>query len=190
MTGHTGSGVRIGLSMRTASAGRASISMPSRPGFAAYVGGRATTIAGGTARPGLRGAPMTRVGHEAMGRFLRGAPIRYGGDVTHIATDPVRLTGLVASGLRDPATFPHIFHRESRADTALDEDGTDAVSSPAHGPSSSPPGMSRGRASDGSASGRRARPAFACASTPTVALSFGALPDMARAKAASSRRTP
>jgi 5-dehydro-2-deoxygluconokinase len=93
--------------------------------FAKSVGGCPTNIAIGAARLGLRAALITRVGDEAMGRFIREQLQREGVDVSGVRTDPKRLTALVILGVRDQTTFPLIFYREDCADAALDETDID-----------------------------------------------------------------
>ncbi len=93
--------------------------------FAKSVGGSPTNIAVGAARMGLKSALITRVGDEAMGRFIREQLEREGVDVTGVKTDPKRLTALVVLGVRDDKTFPLIFYREDCADMALDEGDID-----------------------------------------------------------------
>ncbi len=87
--------------------------------FAKYLGGSSGNIAAGTARQGLRSAMLTRVGDEHMGRFVREALAHNGVDVSHVVTDPERLTGLVILGIKDRETFPLIFYREHCADMGL-----------------------------------------------------------------------
>ena len=94
--------------------------------FAKYVGGCPTNIAVGAARLGLRSAALTRVGDEHMGRFIRETLAAEGVDVSHVNTDPERLTALVILGIRDKETFPLIFYRENCADMAIDTDDFDA----------------------------------------------------------------
>ena len=43
-----------------------------------------------------------------------------GCDVSHVSTDPARLTGAVVLGIKDKDTFPLIFLRENCADMAID----------------------------------------------------------------------
>ena len=88
--------------------------------FAKYLGGSSANLAAGLARLGNRSSMLTRVGNEHMGRFVREALAREGVDVSHVRTDPERLTGLVVLGISDPDHFPHIFFRENCADMALD----------------------------------------------------------------------
>ncbi|MCZ6882963.1 MAG: 5-dehydro-2-deoxygluconokinase [Gammaproteobacteria bacterium] len=95
--------------------------------FAKYVGGCPTNIGVGTARLGLKSAVITRVGDEPMGRFIRQTLAAEGVDVSHVSTDPKRLTALVILGIRDSETFPHIFYRENCADMALEEEHIDAA---------------------------------------------------------------
>ena len=94
--------------------------------FAKYLGGSAANTAVGSARLGLRVAMLTRVGDEHMGRFLRETFIAEGVDVSHVKTDPSRLTGLVVLGIRDSATFPLIFFRENCADMGIEKADFDA----------------------------------------------------------------
>src|SRR5262245_34249427 len=93
--------------------------------FAKSVGGCPTNIAIGGARLGLKTAVITRVGDEAMGRFIREQLAREGVDITGVVTDPRRLTALVILGVRDQTTFPLIFYREDCADAALGEEDID-----------------------------------------------------------------
>ncbi|TGG95207.1 5-dehydro-2-deoxygluconokinase [Natronospirillum operosum] len=90
--------------------------------FAKYLGGSSGNIAYGTARLGLKSAMLTRVGDEHMGRFVREELARAGVDVSHVVTDPQRLTGLVILGLKDRQTFPLIFYRNDCADMAVSPD--------------------------------------------------------------------
>src|SRR5262245_22803262 len=87
--------------------------------FNKYVGGCPANIAVGAARLGLRSALLSRVGADAMGRFIREQLARQGVDTSHLVTDPRRLTALVILGIRDRETFPLIFFRENCADMAL-----------------------------------------------------------------------
>jgi 5-dehydro-2-deoxygluconokinase len=89
--------------------------------FAKYVGGCPANIAIGAARLGLSVGFLSRVGDEAMGRFVREQLTREGVDVAHLKTDPTRLTALVILGIRDRENFPLIFYRENCADMALEE---------------------------------------------------------------------
>ena len=63
--------------------------------FAKYLGGSSGNLAVGLARLGRRSAMLTRVGDEHLGRFVREQLAREGVDVSHVKTDPDRLTGLV-----------------------------------------------------------------------------------------------
>jgi 5-dehydro-2-deoxygluconokinase len=93
--------------------------------FSKAVGGCPSNIAIGTARLGLKSGLITRVGDEAMGRFIREQMEREGVATAGIKTDPTRLTALVILGVRDEKSFPLIFYRENCADMALDEDDVD-----------------------------------------------------------------
>jgi len=85
-----------------------------------YVGGCPANIAIGASRLGLRTAMLTRVGDEAMGRFVKATLQSEGVDTTLVTVDPDRLTGLVLLGVNPPDNFPLIFYRENCADMAID----------------------------------------------------------------------
>ena len=89
--------------------------------FAKYLGGSSANTAFGCARLGLRAALVSRVGDDAMGRFLTETLAREGCDVSHVGTDSSRLTGAVVLGIKDKDTFPLIFLRENCADMAIAE---------------------------------------------------------------------
>ncbi len=89
--------------------------------FAKYLGGSPANTAVGVSRLGLKSAMLSRVGDEQLGRFVRAQLEREGVNVSHVSTDPARLTALVFLAVRDRDTFPHIFYREQCADMALAE---------------------------------------------------------------------
>jgi 5-dehydro-2-deoxygluconokinase len=93
--------------------------------FAKYLGGSPANTAVGVARLGLRPAMLTRVGDEHNGRFVRERLAAEGVDVSHVRTDPARLTALVFLGIRDHDTFPLVFYRDHCADMALDASDVD-----------------------------------------------------------------
>ncbi|HNR21748.1 MAG TPA: 5-dehydro-2-deoxygluconokinase [Steroidobacteraceae bacterium] len=95
--------------------------------FAKYLGGSSANLAFGLARLGLKSSMLSRVGDEHMGRFVREALARAGVDVSHLATDPQRLTALVLLGIAGRDDFPHIFYREHCADMGLTGDDFDAA---------------------------------------------------------------
>jgi 5-dehydro-2-deoxygluconokinase len=95
--------------------------------FAKYIGGCPTNVSVGASRLGLKSALITRVGDEHMGRFIRESLIREGVDVSHVKTDPDRLTALVILGIRDRDTFPLIFYRTDCADMAIEAADFDAA---------------------------------------------------------------
>ena len=88
--------------------------------FAKYLGGSSGNLAAGLARLGAKSSMLARVGNEQMGRFVREALAREGADVSHVITDPTRLTALVILGIADRNSFPHIFYRENCADMAIE----------------------------------------------------------------------
>ena len=87
--------------------------------FAKYLGGSSANTAFGCARLGLRAGLVSRVGDDAMGRFLTETIAREGCDVSHVGVDPSRLTAAVVLGIEDKDTFPLIFLRENCADMAI-----------------------------------------------------------------------
>src|SRR5438094_3562650 len=93
--------------------------------FAKYLGGSSANTAFGCARLGLKAGVITRVGDDAMGRFLVETIAREGCDVSHVGVDPDRLTGAVVLGIKDKDTFPLIFMRENCADMAIAEADVD-----------------------------------------------------------------
>jgi 5-dehydro-2-deoxygluconokinase len=95
--------------------------------FAKYLGGCPANISVGAARLGLKPAMLTRVGDEHMGRFVRETLAAEGVDVSHVRTDPQRLTALAILGIKDRETFPLLFYRENCADMAIAAGDFDAA---------------------------------------------------------------
>ncbi|MEO6015778.1 MAG: 5-dehydro-2-deoxygluconokinase [Polaromonas sp.] len=87
--------------------------------FNKYLGGSPANTAVGVARLGLKPAMLTRVGDEHHGRFVRETLAAEGVDVSHVLTDPKRLTALVFLGIQDRDTFPLVFYRDNCADMAI-----------------------------------------------------------------------
>ena len=87
--------------------------------FARYLGGCPANIAVGSTRLGLQVAMLTRVGNEQNGSFVREALAAEGVDVSHVATDPAKLTALVFLAIKDRTTFPLLFYRHDCADMAV-----------------------------------------------------------------------
>jgi 5-dehydro-2-deoxygluconokinase len=94
--------------------------------FAKYLGGSPANTGIGASRLGLRVAMLTRVGDEQNGRFVRETLAAEGLDVSHVKTDPQRLTALVFLSIKDRATFPLVFYRHDCADMAIARDDFDA----------------------------------------------------------------
>ena len=94
--------------------------------FAKYLGGSPANTGVGASRLGLKVAMLTRVGDEHNGRFLRETLASEGVDVSHVKTDPSRLTALVFLGIKDRETFPLIFYRHDCADMAIGTEDFDA----------------------------------------------------------------
>ena len=89
--------------------------------FAKYLGGSSANTAFGCARLGLKAGLISRIGDDALGHFLTETIAREGCDISHVSTDPARLTGAVVLGIKDRDTFPLIFLRENCADMAIAE---------------------------------------------------------------------
>jgi 5-dehydro-2-deoxygluconokinase len=94
--------------------------------FAKYLGGSPANTGVGASRLGLKVAMLTRVGDEHNGRFLRETLAAEGVDVSHVKTDPSKLTALVFLGLKDRQTFPLVFYRHDCADMAIAPEDFDA----------------------------------------------------------------
>ncbi len=89
--------------------------------FAKYLGGSSANTAFGCARLGLKAGLISRVGDDALGRFLTETIAKEGCDVSHVGIDPTRLTGAVVLGIKDRESFPRIFLRENCADMAISD---------------------------------------------------------------------
>ncbi|MEM6896650.1 MAG: 5-dehydro-2-deoxygluconokinase, partial [Pseudomonadota bacterium] len=93
--------------------------------FSKYIGGSPTNTAIGAARLGMRAALISRVGDDAMGRFITEELAREGVATSHVTTDASRMTALVILGIRDKEQFPLIFYRENCADMGISTDDID-----------------------------------------------------------------
>ena len=93
--------------------------------FSKYIGGSPTNTAIGAARLGMRAALISRVGDDAMGRFITEELAREGVATSHVTTDAGRMTALVILGIRDKEQFPLIFYRENCADMGISTDDID-----------------------------------------------------------------
>ena len=89
--------------------------------FSKYIGGSPTNSAIGAARLGCKTALISRVGADAMGRFIRETLVSEGVDVSGLTSDKSAMTALVMLGVRDQSQFPLIFFRENCADMKLSE---------------------------------------------------------------------
>lgn len=88
--------------------------------FAKSLGGSSCNIAFGAARLGLKASMLTRVGDEQFGQFIREELQRGGCDVSHVVTDPLRLTALAILSIKTKDQFPLLFYRTDCADMAVD----------------------------------------------------------------------
>lgn len=111
--------ITMGRTILDAYANQVGCGLEEASSFSKYVGGCPANIAIGTARLGVRIAHITRVGDDHHGRFIRAQLAREGVDVSHVHTDPARLTGVAFLGIRDRDTFPLLHYRENCADMAI-----------------------------------------------------------------------
>lgn len=88
--------------------------------FAKSLGGSSCNIAFGAARLGLKASMLTRVGDEQFGQFIRQELQSAGCDVSHVVTDPNRLTALAILSIKSKQQFPLLFYRADCADMAVD----------------------------------------------------------------------
>lgn len=93
--------------------------------FSKYIGGSPTNTAIGAARLGAKTALISRVGDDAMGRFIKEELLREGVEVSHVTTDKSAMTALVLLGIRDETRFPLIFYRENCADMNISRSDID-----------------------------------------------------------------
>ena len=87
--------------------------------FSKSVGGSPMNIAIGTSRLGLHVGAITGVGKEGNGDYIKWQMASEGVDVSHIKTDPARLTAMVLLSIRGKNDFPLIQYRENCADMGL-----------------------------------------------------------------------
>ncbi len=90
--------------------------------FSKYIGGSPCNTSIGASRLGMKTALISRVGDDAMGRFITEELTREGVTVDHVITDAERMTAMVLLGIRDKEQFPLIFYRENCADMAISTD--------------------------------------------------------------------
>ena len=76
-------------------------------------------IAIGTSRLGLKVGAITGVGKEGNGDYIKWQHTRSRVDISHIKTDPARLTAMVLLSIRGKDDFPLIQYRENCADMGL-----------------------------------------------------------------------
>ena len=87
--------------------------------FSKSVGGSPMNIAIGTSRLGLKVGAITGVGKEGNGDYIKWQLSCEGVDISHIKTDPARLTAMVLLSIRGKDDFPLIQYRENCADMGL-----------------------------------------------------------------------
>jgi len=87
--------------------------------FSKSLGGSPMNIAIGTSRLGLKVGAITGVGKEGNGDFIKWQLAREGVDISHVKTDPVRLTAMVILSIRGKNDFPLIQYRVDCADMGL-----------------------------------------------------------------------
>ena len=95
------------------------VDLPGMRTFRKYLGGSSANMAVGMAKQGLTVGIITRVGDEAMGKFVRAELAANGVDVSHVSIDKKKLTALAILAIKDEETFPLLFYRENCADMAI-----------------------------------------------------------------------
>lgn len=90
--------------------------LESAKNFAKYVGGTAANSVVGASRLGLKAALVTRVSDDELGRFVRGFLEKEGVDVSHVAVDAKRKTGIVFAEVSPGRDGKFVFYRENVAD--------------------------------------------------------------------------
>ncbi|MBP3730747.1 MAG: 5-dehydro-2-deoxygluconokinase [Mailhella sp.] len=93
--------------------------------FSKSVGGSPMNIAIGTSRLGLKVGAITGVGKEGNGDYIKWQMTCEGVDVSHVKTDPARLTAMVLLSIRGKDDFPLIQYRENCADMGLQPEDID-----------------------------------------------------------------
>lgn len=89
--------------------------------FSKYLGGSPTNIAVGASRLGVRAAHITRVGDDALGRFVIETLIAEGVDASRVVTDPKFSTSTVVLGINDKDKCTLVYFRDHCADLAFAE---------------------------------------------------------------------
>ncbi len=89
--------------------------------FTRRMAGCETNVAVGLARLGLRVGWVSRLGSDPFGRFIRTTLDREGVDCSHVATDPVRPTGMMFKAKTADGTDPTIHY--ARKDSAASQLG-------------------------------------------------------------------
>jgi len=87
--------------------------------FRRYVGGSSANLAVGCARQGLRTALISRVGADAMGRYLLKQLSANGVDIGSVSVDPVRRTPLAFLGMEGAEAIALDFYRHDPADLGI-----------------------------------------------------------------------
>jgi 5-dehydro-2-deoxygluconokinase len=106
---------------------------PQQPGplaevrtFAKSLGGSPTNVAVAAARLGLRTAPITKVGADGFGDYVRSALEGFGVDARWVGTHDGLRTPVVFCELHPPDDFPLLFYREPQApDMTIEPDELD-----------------------------------------------------------------
>src|SRR5436190_14938924 len=83
--------------------------------FAKSIGGSPTNVAVAAARLGRRSAVLTKVGHDALGEYARGALEGFGVDTRFVGTHPDLPTPIVVAAADRPEDPWFVFYREPKA---------------------------------------------------------------------------
>ncbi len=87
--------------------------------FSKSLGGSPMNIAIGASRLGLKVGAVTGVGKEGNGDYIKWQLASEGVDISHVKTDPDRLTAMVILSIRGKNDFPLIQYRVDCADMGL-----------------------------------------------------------------------
>lgn len=88
--------------------------------FAKGIAGADSNVAVGLARLGLRVAWVSRLGADSFGDDVRRAVAAEGVDVSHVARDPLRSTGMMLKSRADDGSDPQVeYYRRGSAASAL-----------------------------------------------------------------------
>lgn len=90
--------------------------------FIKYIGSSAANIAIGVTRLGLKSGLVTRIGDDAMGRYVLKFLEKEKVDLSHVYIDTTKYTGIQLIGGSQQDQKPILYYRENSADRAIGKD--------------------------------------------------------------------